>query len=144
MCTLITLSNKSRPAVTKNAYPYDTLGNYIFQKPHLLIEALHPHHGKSIWIGGRIAREGNQSLAWLGDAVLAVALKVPWYAGPQTRKYSTNHWSQKITSNKHLAKLAIKHGIPNCCFPTGATVGRKALATAMEALIGAVYLKFRL
>ncbi|KAH9845167.1 ribonuclease III [Teratosphaeria destructans] len=140
MCTLITLSSSSRLTDKTSAYPYDTLGNYIFQKPHLLIEALYPYHGKPIRIGAKIAREGNQSLAWLGDSVLAVALKMPWYAGRQTRKYSTNHWFQRMTSNKHLAKLAVKHGIHRFCFPSGATMGYKALATTMEALIGAVYL----
>lgn len=128
---------------------------YEFTTASLLEEALYA--GGPTTIGGRSIKEGNKRLAMIGDHLLSLVICITDYRADLTRGMSltstdcslansiteemSNRRSSR-TSNENLSNVCSAKGLDSCIRLNdwGSTMSKDLRATAMEAILGAVYL----
>ncbi|KAL2817998.1 ribonuclease III domain-containing protein [Aspergillus cavernicola] len=113
---------------------FQTHFNLEFHNTALITEALRA--------SGVIDREGNKSLAHIGDTVLQLSLQLEGRARRATRE-QINYATQQIAANVNLTKRGFALGIDAYIWNNpsqGNSVSPKVMATTMEAIIGAAFL----
>ncbi|KAI1629260.1 ribonuclease III domain-containing protein [Exophiala viscosa] len=115
--------------------------NYEFKDKFPCIEALHTFNTSVMYMNELRSVRKNDSLAVLGDAVLAHHLCRQWY----TTGNSRGQWSmvqREVAGNENLACAAVYNGLNECLVvvETVDFLSERMLATLMEAIIGAVSL----
>ncbi|KAF2763674.1 ribonuclease III [Teratosphaeria nubilosa] len=112
----------------------EQVANYTFHDDNLLNEAIDTTGLRSF--------QSNQRLALLGDAVLKHVILDEWYP-TGTSKGDGNNLVSTIGSNSSLAAAALRVGLGHCIVVNPGHQGRLSngmLSTAVEALLGAIYL----
>ncbi|KAK6424510.1 hypothetical protein LTR95_016376 [Oleoguttula sp. CCFEE 5521] len=120
-----------------HAFVLDKL-SYDFKSLGLLAEALDTS-GISMMPSG----ETNHRLALVGDKVAALAVSLLWYPTGRPRVHAADALAAQ--SNPNLARVANAIGLANVLVlqgmgPVRAAQSTRMMATALEALLGAIYL----
>jgi len=121
----------------------ETSIGYIFKDKLLLLQALN-NSGEPIYHAGAWHKvEKNDALAILGDARVDAVLCRWWW--DKTLVHVKGHWDQlrqATAGNAALLLLGQKFQLDRCVICNGGTtkVSDKMVATAVEAVLGAVYL----
>ena len=133
----------------------EQITGYHFEDPHVCWEALQVAGSGVTSSGGRVFLNGNKRLATLGDKVLDFTLIQSWYTGGSSSGMASvsvatvtnipGDWTriqQNLVSNENLFRVGLSVGLGNCInkhplnpVPTS----RAVVATAVEAIIGAVF-----
>ncbi|KAG5291315.1 hypothetical protein I7I50_08090 [Histoplasma capsulatum G186AR] len=105
---------------------------YTFTNPVFCLKALQT--------AGCATAGGQKSLAQVGDAALRLALVTIGYGKGASRGQIDSALRTKA-SNSHLADQGFKRGFDGCVYRIGGVdVSMKMMATAVQAVLGAVFL----
>ncbi len=109
---------------------------YCFSDIELLAQAL-THQSKE-----KAQESCNERMEFLGDAVLAVAVRYALYKRyPSAGPGALTSWADAVINNQNLAEVAGSLGLRQCLkVGKGVPVPSKLLADGLEAVIGAAYL----
>ncbi|KAL8704713.1 MAG: hypothetical protein Q9201_002137 [Fulgogasparrea decipioides] len=114
---------------------------YKFKDPLLLFEALQSQGSWTAVTSGPRLAEGNKRLAVLGDKVLDLLLAMKWYPTWEKRGIF-DRLRNEVTSNENFLAVCVNADLQQfISLPNGGvSIQPKAMATSVEAIIGAVYL----
>ncbi|MCJ1439503.1 hypothetical protein MMC27_008897, partial [Xylographa pallens] len=124
-----------------NVKALEVIISYEFQQPLLGCEALQLAGNGVTWIGGRHIPNGNKRLAVLGDQVLDTVLSNKWYESGMIES-NWNAIRLQVSSNSNLSSTGLQFNIGSVLQgnPTNPQrVSEKIMATAVEAVLGAVF-----
>jgi hypothetical protein len=118
----------------------ESIIGYKFNSPALGLEAIQgSQETMSIWYNGTALEvPKNPRLAIVGDALLDSLFGLEWYEGGTHLAI----WSivrKKFLSNDALGDRGKKLGVDRCLIMSSKTASSKMIATAMEAIVGAVF-----
>ncbi|KAF2743774.1 hypothetical protein M011DRAFT_461422 [Sporormia fimetaria CBS 119925] len=123
-----------------------TILGHTFTHTDLLVEALQAAgNGYAVQLSTRTyTPQKNTRLALLGDGLLSSILREAWYATSQPLA-SWSRVAETVLANRHpkgLGCRGVKMGLGDCLFlnPGMWTYEVGMVATAVEALVGAVFL----
>ncbi|KAK6520268.1 hypothetical protein TWF506_000546 [Arthrobotrys conoides] len=118
---------------------------YVFKSNTLVVEALEST-GHARLVSGK--EDGHKRLALLGDAVLGMVRIDQWYGTKQSREIADKLLKDSVT-NRKLQECSDRSGITSEILVApeqaylhllGGQIGRVTSASAVEALLGAVWL----
>ncbi|KAB8078419.1 ribonuclease III domain-containing protein [Aspergillus leporis] len=118
----------------------ERITGYNFHNPSLLHEALRTA-GTTAFLQPR-RLDGNKDLAQIGDAALRLTLISDGYKARACRS-TINETLSARASNAPLAETGFKQGLDRLLYVNpsqGRLVSPKVMATAVEAILGAVYI----